>query len=447
MVNDKLPKSARNCPALARTITPKECGSDRISKINCPETCEFHPFTLANAGSLAAVEERLLKKVQKRALDELRGDQARELGRQLRESEDEVEHFLMLMQAVHASGEVEGPDFVDRWAKDHFDGLNNDERTLLKAQQSQRPALIQIQRVIDGLSMEALDLLSADPQPFALVSDVELDPAMEGDTLLGWIYEAPLFTRLSGPAFELPEHDSGHPLEALRDIARTLDGPPLPDQLRLWLKTHALDVYRALEELVGTDDDEDLAPGVDDLIASFDWSELPDFSQDPMPRQRVVAEQEIDDRLGPFLHRHKDPEQAVQWFENTWQDLASGVDQMTEGVLSDEGFGVVLILLAKAACVLHPRPPVRENVDPLRFLWQLGNELRESSRIIEEEAGEEAFEQYVQESPQPIICQWLCGEAASFAEGNEAVFDNESLAVVFPVVKAAVWEMCHWPAA
>ena len=446
-MNDKLPKSARNCPALSRTITPKECGSDRVSKIDCPDTCEFHPFTLANAGGLTSIEERLLKKVQKRVLDELRGDQARELGRKLRESEDEVEHFLMLLQAVHTTGEVEGPDFVDRWAKDHFEGLNNDERTLLKAQQTQRPVLIQIKRVIDEQSMEVLDLLGADPQPFTVVADVELDEAMEGDTLLGWVYDAPLFTRLSGPAFELPEHESGQPLEALREIAKTLDGPLLPDQLRLWLKTHALEIYQMLEDVEDTDDEEEFGAGVEDVYASFDWADLPDFSQDQMPRQRPLGEREIDDRLGPFLHRHKDPEQAVQWFEETWQDIASSVDQVTDGVLSDEGFGVVLILLAKAACVLHPRAPVREDPSPVRFMWQLGREMSESIRIITDESGEEAFEQYIQDSPQPVVCQWLCGEAASFAEGNEAVFDNENLSVVFPIIKAAVWEMCHWPAA
>jgi hypothetical protein len=104
---------------------------------------------------------------------------------------------------------------------------------------------------------------------------------------------------------------------------------------------------------------------------------------------------------------------------------------------------VVLILLAKAAAVLHPRPPQREHTDSMRFVWQLGNELRESSRIAEEDA----FEQYIQDSPQPAVCEWLCGEAVNFSEGEEPVFDQEALAIVFPVLKAAIWEMCHSPQA
>ena len=445
-MNDKLPKSARNCPALSRTITPKECGADRVSKIACPDTCEFNPFTLENTEGLTAIEERVFKKVQKRVLDELGGEPARELGRALREAEDEVSHFLMLTQAVHKAGDKEGPDFVERWQKDGFDGLNNDERTLLLAQRTQRPVLLQIKKVIDGQCMEVVDLLETTPQTLTVVVDVELDPAMEGDSLLAWIYDAPLFTRLSGPAFELPENESGNPLEALAEIAKGLDGPRIPGQLRIWLTSHMLDVYAALVEAHADDEedgDEDEMLGVDDVIASFDWSELPDFSKDPLPRQKMVREGDIDDRLAPFLHRHKDAEEAVQWFEQTWQDIASGIDQLTEGVLSDEGFGVVLILLAKAAAVLHASPPQRENADPLRFIWQLGNELRESSQIEEEDD----FEKYVQSSPQPVVAEWLCSEAASFADGEEAVFDNENLAVVFPVLKAAIWEMCHWQAA
>lgn len=442
-VNDKQPKSSRNCPALSKTITPKECGSDRVSKLACPDSCEFHPFTKENTGGLAELEQRVFKKTQKRVLDELGGEPARELGRALREAEDEVAHFLMLTQAVHKAGDKEGPDFVERWQKAGFDGLNNDERTLLQAQRSQRPALLQIQKVLDQQAMEVTDLLDSEPKTFTVVADVELDPVMEGDSLLAWIYDAPLFTRLSGPAFELPENDSGNPLEALAEIAKTLDGPRIAGQLRIWLKSHMLEVYEALVAAHADDEDgegEEEPMGVDDVIASFDWSELPDFSKQPMPRQKLIGEQAIDDRLAPFLHRYKDAEEAVQWFEQSWQDIASGIDQLTEGVLTDEGFGVVLILLAKGAGVLHPRPPQREGADPLRFIWQLGNELRASSQIEEEED----FERYIQDSPQPAVAEWLCSEAASFAEGEEAVFENEQMAVVFPVIKAAIWEMSHW---
>ena len=435
-MNDKQPKSARQCPALSRTITPKECGMDRVSKISCPETCAHHPFSAANAEGLTGIEERLLKKVQKRVMDELGGDAARNFARQLREAQDEVEEFLLVTQAVHAAGEKEGPDFVERWKKDGFDGLNNDERTLIKAQSTQRPALLRIENVIDAQSMEVTDLLETEGKAFTVVADVELDPAMNGDVLLAWIYDAPLFIRFGGPAFELPEHDAENPVDALAEIAKELGGPMLPNQLRPWLKTHMLDLYNAVAD--GEGDEE--AFGVEDVLNSFDWSELPDFSQDPMPKQRVIREEEIEDRLAPFMHRHKEPEQAVQWFEETWQDIASGVDQLTEGVLSDEGFGVVLIILAKVAAVLHTTPPVRETSDSMRFVWQLGNELRESSRMAEEDA----FEAYIKDSPQPVVCEWACSDAAEFAEGEAAVFEHENLAVVFPVLKAAIWEMCHW---
>ncbi len=385
---------------------------------------------------MAEQEEKLFRKVQKRVLDEMGGEAARELGRALREAEDEVEHFLLLTQAVHANGDKEGPDFAERWRKAGFSELNNDERTLVEAQRTQRPALLKIDRVLDAVSMEVLDLLDADPKAFTVVADVELDPAMQGDVLLAWIYDAPLFIRMSGPAFELPEHESGDALAGLLDLAQSMEnGPRMAAQLRTWLKGHMLDVYLALAE-----GDEEGSASVEDVLGSFDWAELPDFSNDPIPSQRLIREEAIEDRLAPFMHRFQDAEEAVQWFEDTWPDIAGGVDQITEGVLSDEGFGVVLILLAKASAVLHPQPPQRETTDSMRFVWQLGNELRESSRMAEEDA----FEKYIQDSPQPAVCEWLCGEAATFSEGEEAVFDPENLAVVFPVLKAAIWEMCHW---
>lgn len=438
-MNDKQPKSSRNCPALARTITPKECGSERVSKLDCPASCAFHPFTKENAAGMAELEERLLRKVQKRVLDEM-GAKGREFARTLREAEDEVEQFLLLTQAVHAGGEKEGQDFFERWRKAGLNELNNDERTLLQAQRTQRPALLKIERVIDAWSMEVLDLLDADTKGFTVVADVELDPSMKGDVLLAWIYDAPLFMRMSGPAFQVPEDEAGDALAGLLDLAQSMeDGPRMVSQLRAWLTAHMLDVYEALAE----GEEEETSGSVETVLDMFDWSELPDFSSDPMPRQKVIREQEIEDRLSPFMHKFQDAEEAVQWFEEAWPDIASGVDQITEGVLSDEGFGVVLILLAKGAAVLHPRPPQRERTDSMRFVWQLGNELRESSRIAEEEA----FEQYIQDSPQPAVCEWLCGEAVTFSEGEEPVFDQENLAIVFPVLKAAIWEMCHLPQA
>ncbi len=439
-MNDKQPKSSRNCPALAKTITPKECGSDRVSKINCPPTCEFHPFTPDNTESLLAVEERLLKKVQQRVLGELRGDLARDLGRRLRECEDEVEHFLMLMQAVHAESEVEGPDFVDRWAKDHFDGLNNDERVILKAQQTQRPALLHVQKVTDSQTMDVLDLLSATPEPFSVVSDFELDSAMEGDAMLGWIYDAPLFIRLSGPAFEVPHGEEETPIEALREAARKLGAPALSDHLRHWLKTHALEVYQSLDF-----EDEDVPPSAEYLLGSIDWESLPDFSEDKLPRQQELQVEEIDKRLASFLRQHPPGEENMDWFEATWLDIASGADQVTEdGTLSDEAFGVVLMLLVKAAGVLHPRPPKRD-ASSQRFLWRVGRELAEAVASASEDADEGSYERYLLDSPQPAVCDWLCGEAASLTEGDEALVAPHELALIFPILKAAVWEMCHWP--
>ena len=413
---------------------------DRVSKIACPETCPHHPFTRGNAEGLTVIEERFLKKVQKRMLDELGGDAARRLSHSLREAEDEVAEYLLLMQQVHAASETEGNDFFDRWQKAGFEGLNNDERNLATYLKSQRPALLQIGHVIDAWAMEVVDLLEPEPKTLTVVADVELDPAMEGDVLLGWIYDAPHFTRLSGPAFALDEHETLPPAEALADLAKSLGGPLLASQLGAWLRTHMLDVYASMLQADAGDDEDEETPSVDEVLASFDWSELPDFSKDELPRQRVIRDDGIEDRLAPFLHRYEDPEEAVEWFEETWQDIASGVDQLTEGVLTDEGFGVVLILLAKAAAVLHPRPPQRGNPESLRFVWQLGNELRQASRMTEEES----FEDYVQDSPQPVVCEWLCGEATTFAEGDEAVFDQTSLAIVFPILKAAIWEMCHW---
>jgi hypothetical protein len=52
-------KKRRLCPAVAREITPAECGENRHSRYACPESCTHNPFAVAAYSELLEIEDRL----------------------------------------------------------------------------------------------------------------------------------------------------------------------------------------------------------------------------------------------------------------------------------------------------------------------------------------------------------------------------------------------------
>ncbi len=237
----------RHCPAAQKEITAAECGESRISRYACPADCPHCPFAPANYAQLLAIEEAVDKKAQRWVLDHDadRDTMAREVQRALAASSEHASHALISWW-LFFQRDGEGLTRAERWERDGFPGLKNDERALMQAKRQTRVALLEVRRVLDTECTEMVDLFEPGGAPLVVRDRRLAAHAARFAPLLCWCYPLPHFRRLSGSAIVLPEMGSFEPAEIVTELVRHLGGPADAEGMRRWLAEHFVRFDEAL---------------------------------------------------------------------------------------------------------------------------------------------------------------------------------------------------------
>jgi hypothetical protein len=238
MNRNPLPKPSRIrfCPAVSRDIPPSECATHRIARYQCPEGCVHHAFGSARYVDFLKIEGALDVKLVRRLRSDrvLRWRVEREFlgGSGL---EDESSLAARAMRMIFVDRDDAGQSLVDRWLEDGAPELSSDERTLLGCRRQVRPSLLEIRRIFDDETWEAVDLLDADPRPLLFKDRGMAAAAVRFLSLWTWIYPAPFFWRPHGNASVVSGMGDLDPGEAMVEIVRHLGGPEAGKPARAWL--------------------------------------------------------------------------------------------------------------------------------------------------------------------------------------------------------------------
>jgi hypothetical protein len=140
-------KKQRDCPALGMSIPSARCGAERGVVIACPEECDFNPFGRQNYDQLGEIEDRVIEKLMRRFM-EMRGFAACErLARTAdRHGEDLFLAHWEFAKAYHHDRDTAGQTLTEQWEASGFDGLNNDEKQVVRWMAATRLCLIEIHR-------------------------------------------------------------------------------------------------------------------------------------------------------------------------------------------------------------------------------------------------------------------------------------------------------------
>lgn len=224
----------RHCPVLDQTITPADCGVARHSRHACPADCAFNPFAPANYEALLASEDALDTQTLRRlAADEPEAPRA--IAEMARENSGHGFHAATVWRLFFRP-DARGRTFAARWSEAGLPGLKNDQRVLLRGKMQMRVALLEFQQVLDGGTLEAVDLL--DPvRPVLRIRDRQSAARMTRfATVLTWVYPLPHFWRMSGTGLVLPDLITIPAEEAILEWIGHLGGPVGPGPARaLWL--------------------------------------------------------------------------------------------------------------------------------------------------------------------------------------------------------------------
>lgn len=240
-------KKRRDCPAVGRQITAAECGENRISRYDCPESCPYNPFRGANFEELVELERAVDERMMKRAVGE------RDLG-------FEVERLLEKYQEgdpaldwglIHALTVRRGDDgltVVERWERDGWDGLRNDGRVIMEGQRETRPMLIEVQEVGEQGRIYFIDCLEGEGAERRLMVDTDLAGRLcRFDLRLCLMYPMPHYYRCTGVPMEMPRVPGYAPRQALEELVGHLGGKLERD----WMLQHADRLLDAVAVLGG----------------------------------------------------------------------------------------------------------------------------------------------------------------------------------------------------
>lgn len=240
----------RHCPAVGREISSAECGQNRESKYACPADCPHSPFAPENYDQFLDLEERVNTKAFERLFaDEEIGKAARKAFERSMAKGDAVHRLPIFERWLLAERMEGGVSVAERWRDEGFPGLKNDEAVLFQRRLGAKMALLEVHCVLDDLRSEVVDVLDSGSAPLVIFDRSFARRACRFQTTVGWIYDAPHFTRASGSMLSLPDFEECEQVEAFIEIVGHLGGATEGPELRRWL---GLNIEKLDEALFAT---------------------------------------------------------------------------------------------------------------------------------------------------------------------------------------------------
>lgn len=202
--------SKRPCPALNGWISPGDCGAQRGSKLECPETCPFFPFGGAAHDLWLKADHGWSTKSLEYIARHLSEADFRELVQRLtipmRDQRLELECAVQnaVYYALFIQPDPAGKRLVEKWEAEQWAGLNNDERVMMRYRRHGRPTVIEVRRVLDAQTVECGDALVPDAPPFRLLDRGVAAQTVRFTRVFTWLFRYPHFCRVGANAIELP---------------------------------------------------------------------------------------------------------------------------------------------------------------------------------------------------------------------------------------------------
>jgi len=167
----------RNCPSLGGMICGPCCGSKRNSAIRCSAECPHNPFGVNNYDEWLKLDGSWGNKCFGYVLEHYSYNERsfkNELGKYVlvdgSPDEDVIDETAPLFMHAKLFWEPfrDGMCLADCWERDGWEGLNNDERTMMLFRRMTYPVILEIQHKINDTATLCVDLLDPEKRPFTV---------------------------------------------------------------------------------------------------------------------------------------------------------------------------------------------------------------------------------------------------------------------------------------
>lgn len=221
----------RHCPALNRLVTPAECGENRTSRITCPADCRHNPWSPSTYEQALAIETAVYDKLRQRLNQEHRSWKTI-IGK-------DIPHTLtQFTLAYFIDRDANGLTLFQRWERDNWRNLTNDQIVFLKTLSTQYVAAVEVLEVRNNEETLVRDRLNISRAPFLIHDRKMAEIAGRFTSLLACLMEMPHYTRVNGAAVTIPLLNDAEPEDIILAIARHENWPTDTPSLQQHLLTH-----------------------------------------------------------------------------------------------------------------------------------------------------------------------------------------------------------------
>ena len=200
----------RKCPALDGMICTSCCGAKRGSSIDCPPHCLYFPFGTEAYDAWLKIDSTWMPKVIRYILDHVDKTHFENILRRM-DSDNVPSPESMEMSfpaAAHyflgVERDADEKTIADIWEEEGWQGLNNDERVMIKYRRNTLPTIIEVQNVLGDHAMECIDLFDPNGSPFIMFDRSLAQNADRFTRFLMWITHYLHFSRPEGVGFVVP---------------------------------------------------------------------------------------------------------------------------------------------------------------------------------------------------------------------------------------------------
>jgi len=200
----------RDCPAIGKVICSACCGSKRGTELDCPADCVNFPFGAKAYDAWLRIDgawqpkalDYILRHVGKDRFEKTVHDSTPSWAKGVQEGFYEGAHVALLRYLVLPLEDAT-QSLGERWAAEHWIGLNNDERVMALHRLRSLPAILEVQDVLDDTRVECSDLLDPDRGRFIVFDRSTAVRANRFDTAVVWVAHYPHFSRVDGSGVSL----------------------------------------------------------------------------------------------------------------------------------------------------------------------------------------------------------------------------------------------------
>jgi len=189
-----------HCPALDAPICGPCCGSKRNISIKCTADCRFNPFAPSNYDHWLNIDEKLNFKMVEYVSKFHDLDNFRSVVDEM--SYDDTEHANLLgsiaatYYLLFQKKDTNGRTLAEDWRENDWSGLTADERYMMESRmQNARPAILEVQKVVDHQAIECVDLLAPDKGVFIIFDRNTAARIARFTRLWTWVADYPYYSR------------------------------------------------------------------------------------------------------------------------------------------------------------------------------------------------------------------------------------------------------------